>query len=83
MPLRMYNLPNRRTCRETTTDKAAPPEGLIIHEQAFLACEGCLWPQAAESAELHIRLYNKGRQLIANLLKRQIRHNSGRADQIG
>ena len=33
-----------------------PPEGHIIHEQAPFACEGCLWLQAAESAELHIRL---------------------------
>ena len=23
-----------------------PPAGHIIHEQAFFACEGCLWPQA-------------------------------------
>ena len=36
--------------------EAAPPEGHIIHEQAPFACEGCLWLQAAESAELHIRL---------------------------
>ena len=32
--------------------KAAPPDGHIIHEQAFLACEGCLWPQAAESSRI-------------------------------
>ena len=36
--------------------EAAPTEGHIIHEQAPFACEGCLWLQAAESAELHIRL---------------------------
>ena len=36
--------------------EAAPPEGHIIHKQALFTCEGCLWPQAAESAELHIRL---------------------------
>ena len=36
--------------------EAAPSEGHIIHEQAPFACEGCLWLQAAESAELHIRL---------------------------
>ena len=28
-----------------------PPEGHIIHEQAFPACEGCLWPQAANLRE--------------------------------
>ena len=33
-----------------------PPEGHIIHKQALFTCEGCLWPQAAESAELQIRL---------------------------
>ena len=52
---------------ERAADKAAPPEGHIIHEQAFLACEGCLWPQAAKSC----------RQQIANLLqqcKRQDRY---------
>ena len=50
-------------------NNAPPPEGHIIHELALPACEGCLWPQAAESAEFQIRLDNKGRQLIANLLK--------------
>ena len=51
MPLRMYNLPKRKTCRKITTDNA-PPEGHIIHEQASLACEGCLWPQVAESSRI-------------------------------
>ena len=32
------------------------PDGHIIHEQALFACEGRLWLQSAESAELHIRL---------------------------
>ena len=36
--------------------EAAQPEGHIIHEQALFACEGRLWLQSAESAELHIRL---------------------------
>ena len=36
--------------------EAAPPECHIIHKQALFACEGCLWPQAVESAELQIRL---------------------------
>ena len=75
MPLRMYNLPKRKTCRKITTDNA-PPEGHIIHEQASLACEGCLWPQAAKlcsrwqkAAGLQIRLDNKSRQKITNQLK--------------
>ena len=51
MPLRMYNLPKRKTCRKITTD-LAPPEGHIIHEQALFACEGCLWPQTAEGSQI-------------------------------
>ena len=54
---------------ERAADKAAPPDGHIIHEQALPACEGCLWPQVSESAEFEIRLDNKSRQQIANLLK--------------
>ena len=58
-------------------NNASPPDGHIIHEQALPACEGCLWPQVAESAEFEIRLDNKSRQQIANLLqqcKRQGRY---------
>jgi len=32
---------------QSAAEPAVPPDGHIIHEQAILACEGCLWPQAA------------------------------------
>ena len=53
---------------------AQPPDGHIIHEQALLACEGCLWPQAA----YRIRIANPP-QLKANPMQliRQLQQGDG------
>ena len=68
MPLRMYNLPKRKTCRKITTDNA-PPHGHSSTSRLLSPARDAYGRWWQKAAGLQIRLDNKSRQKITNQLK--------------